>query len=120
MPVVRLPHGAIAFATQTLIPPPPIPTINIILARKNHPSIHGQYAEFQRILLALYSAPAPPNIAKGTKIAMSSHIHPHKHPNQKVINELKKRKRSYFRTDEHYHLIFKVEKGKVSTKWSHF
>lgn len=59
-------------------------------------------------------------IGKRTKIALSSHIHPHKHPNKKVIKELIKKKRTHFRTDEHYHLTFKIEDGKVSTKWSHF
>ncbi|OEU66996.1 MAG: hypothetical protein BBJ57_02595 [Desulfobacterales bacterium PC51MH44] len=59
-------------------------------------------------------------IGKRTKIALSSHIHPHKHPHKKVVEELVKQKRTYFRTDEHYHLTFEIKNGKVSTKWSHF
>ena len=59
-------------------------------------------------------------ISKSTNIALSSHIHPHKHPHKKVIKELNDRKSTYFRTDEHYHLIFEVENDKVLPKWSHF
>ncbi len=59
-------------------------------------------------------------IRKRTKIALSSHIHPHKHPNEDVIKELDNQNRRHYRTDEHYHLTFEVRNGKLSTKWSHF
>ncbi|MFH1673543.1 MAG: MBL fold metallo-hydrolase [Pseudomonadota bacterium] len=59
-------------------------------------------------------------VGKSVKIALSSHIHPHKHPNKDVIKELLERERPHFRTDEHYHLTFEITNGKVSTKWSHF
>ena len=59
-------------------------------------------------------------IGKRTKIALSSHIHPYKHPNKKVIKKLVEQKRPHFRTDEHYHLAFEIKDGELSTKWSHF
>ncbi len=59
-------------------------------------------------------------IGKRTKVALSSHIHPYKHPHKNVIKKLAARKQPRYRTDEHYHLTFVIEKGKLKTKWSHF
>ncbi|MFH1755098.1 MAG: hypothetical protein ABIA59_05290 [Candidatus Latescibacterota bacterium] len=59
-------------------------------------------------------------VGKSTKIALSSHIHPHKHPHKDVIAKLENDSRTHFRTDQHYHLTFEIENGKLGTKWSHF
>lgn len=53
-------------------------------------------------------------------VALSSHIYPHRHPNQQVIDKLRAVNRKHFRTDEHFHLVFEVENGKYRTKYSHF
>ena len=59
-------------------------------------------------------------LGQRTKIALSSHIQPHQHPHKDVIKQLVKKKRHHFRTDQHYHLEFMIENGKVKTKWSRF
>jgi beta-lactamase superfamily II metal-dependent hydrolase len=54
-----------------------------------------------------------------TKIALSSHISPHKHPNKNVIEVIEAKNQPHYRTDQHYHLIFKLEDNKLNVKWSH-
>jgi competence protein ComEC len=45
----------------------------------------------------------------GTRIAMSSHIRPHNHPAPEVVQELANRAIEPFRTDRHYHLMFRTD-----------
>jgi|GEM_PF-841898 len=61
-----------------------------------------------------------------TRLAMSSHIRPHNHPAQEVIDELQNRSIEPFRTDMHYHLTFMTEgrldgegRPEVEVVWSH-
>ncbi|MEM9365322.1 MAG: MBL fold metallo-hydrolase [Planctomycetota bacterium] len=57
-------------------------------------------------------------IASNVEIGMSCHISPHKHPHPDVITELNSQARSYFRTDEHYHVSFSTDGATVKKKWS--
>jgi beta-lactamase superfamily II metal-dependent hydrolase len=45
----------------------------------------------------------------GTRIAMSSHIRPHNHPAPEVVQELDNRGIEPFRTDRHYHVMFRTD-----------
>jgi len=60
------------------------------------------------------------------RLIMSSHIRPHNHPAQRVIQELQNRAIDPFRTDQHYHLTFTTDgtldpqgDPNVTAKWSH-
>lgn len=60
------------------------------------------------------------------RIAMSSHIRPHNHPAPTVVRELANRNLTAFRTDEHYHLIFRTDgtldangQPSVVVEWTH-
>lgn len=60
------------------------------------------------------------------RIAMSSHVRPHNHPAPAVVDELVRRNIEPFRTDEHYHLIFRTEgaldangEPVTSVEWTH-
>lgn len=60
------------------------------------------------------------------RIAMSSHIRPHNHPSPEVVQELANRNIEPFRTDEHYHLIFRTDgsldpngEPVVAVEWTH-
>jgi competence protein ComEC len=62
----------------------------------------------------------------GVRVAMSSHIRPHKHPAPEVVNELAARPVEVYRTDRHYHLTFStdgtvdpVAGPNVDVSWSH-
>lgn len=59
-------------------------------------------------------------LAKYTKIAMSSHISPHKHPHPDVVNKFNAENIKPFRTDLNYHLTFKTDGAGVQKKWSRF
>jgi beta-lactamase superfamily II metal-dependent hydrolase len=52
-------------------------------------------------------------------LGISSHIHPHTHPDKKVIELFERENRTYFRTDEHYHITFETDASTVSVKYSH-
>ena len=60
------------------------------------------------------------NLPSGTLLAMSSHIKPHGHPHNSVINLFTSNNYSYFRTDTDYHLTFQADGVTVKTKYSHF
>jgi beta-lactamase superfamily II metal-dependent hydrolase len=59
-------------------------------------------------------------ISPDTLLAISSHIKPHGHPHQKVIDLFNSSNFTYFRTDTDYHLTFQTEGVEVKTKYSHF
>lgn len=52
-------------------------------------------------------------------LGISSHIRPHTHPDQEVLDLLDAHNRSYFRTDEHYHLKFTTDGHDVRVTYSH-
>lgn len=55
-----------------------------------------------------------------TKLAISSHVRPFHHPHPSVIEQFNTRQRTYFRTDENYHLTFKTDGTTLEVKYSHF
>ena len=66
--------------------------------------------------------PAWIDYCKNASLGISSHIRPYKHPAPEVIEFLKERNATFFRTDEHYHLTFETEgiKGDLKVKYSHY
>lgn len=52
-------------------------------------------------------------------LGISSHISPHGLPDTEVIDLLDNSGRKYYRTDLHYHLIFKTDGQNVTVKYSH-
>jgi competence protein ComEC len=52
-------------------------------------------------------------------LGISSHIRPHTHPDQEVLDLLDAHNRTYFRTDEHYHLKFTTDGHDVRVTYSH-
>ncbi len=52
-------------------------------------------------------------------LGISSHIRPHNHPHQEVINLFKQRNRKSFRTDENYHLTFETDGVGTTVQYSH-
>ena len=59
-------------------------------------------------------------LGRRTKIALSSHIHPHHHPHPDVVTQLENDRWRHFRTDQDYHLCFEIRNRRVYTKWSHY
>jgi competence protein ComEC len=57
-------------------------------------------------------------LQKNAKVAISSHVRPFSHPEQKVIDELDKRGFTY-RTDQHYHITVETDGDKVEITYSH-
>ncbi len=56
----------------------------------------------------------------GAKLAISSHVRPHTHPDQEVINAFDGQGRPYYRTDRHHHLTFCTTDGNtVDVNYSH-
>ncbi len=53
------------------------------------------------------------------ELAISSHIRPFSHPDQEVIDELNNRGETYYRTDEHYHIIVETDGNTISVQYSH-
>lgn len=56
---------------------------------------------------------------RNAKLGISSHVRPHGHPDQDVINLFQTNHMDYFRTDEHYHITFKTEGNTTEVKYSH-
>ena len=52
------------------------------------------------------------------KLGISSHISPHSHPDQDVINLFRSHGREFFRTDEHYHITFSTDGFSTNVKYS--
>ncbi len=52
-------------------------------------------------------------------LAISSHVRPFKHPDQKVIALFDNAKRAYYRTDEHYHIIVRTDGKTVDMTYTH-
>ncbi len=57
---------------------------------------------------------------KRASLAISSHVRPHHHPNQSVLDEFDNRNYQYFRTDENHHLTFVTDGKTVQRKYSRF
>jgi competence protein ComEC len=60
-----------------------------------------------------------PNCPATARLAISTHITPHKLPDQKVLDEFSTRGMSVLRTDEHYHLIFETDGRSSSVAYTH-
>lgn len=65
-------------------------------------------------------------LPSAARVAMSSHIRPHNHPAPQVVQELANRNIPSFRTDEHYHVIFRTDgtldaagEPSVTVEWTH-
>ena len=58
-------------------------------------------------------------LGKRTRLAISSHVRPHPHPDPQVIAELDARHSKYYRTDLQYHLTFETDGRRVSVRYSH-
>jgi beta-lactamase superfamily II metal-dependent hydrolase len=58
----------------------------------------------------------PNNAALG----ISSHIYPHTHPDQKVIDLFTRHRRNVFRTDQHYHVTFRTDGNSTQVKYSRY
>jgi beta-lactamase superfamily II metal-dependent hydrolase len=54
-----------------------------------------------------------------TKLAISTHVSPHGHPDPNVLSEFNGRSFHHYRTDLHYHLTFWTDGRETSVKWSH-
>lgn len=52
-------------------------------------------------------------------LGISSHIRPHNHPHQQVIDLFNQNNREFFRTDEHYHLTFETDGIDTTVQYSH-
>ena len=52
-------------------------------------------------------------------LGISSHVRPHSHPDQEVIDLFDNHNRDYFRTDEHYHISFQTDGSSVDVQYSH-
>lgn len=64
------------------------------------------------------STPWLDNLPGTAKLAISSHIRPHSHPNDSVISRLVQRGFMY-RTDEHYHITVETNGQHTNVKYSH-
>jgi beta-lactamase superfamily II metal-dependent hydrolase len=57
-------------------------------------------------------------VPRTAKLGISSHVHPHSHPDRTVVQALAPRGLIY-RTDEHYHVTVETDGRKVSVTYSH-
>lgn len=82
---------------------PSLPTSGLLLFQSPH---HGaKNGMFDGSLTPWLDA-----LSTDTRIAMSSHIIPHHHPDAAVVSELNSRRFTpFFRTDEHYHVTVSTE-----------
>jgi competence protein ComEC len=60
------------------------------------------------------------NCPVNAHLGISCHISRHVFPDQEVIDLFETNNRSYFRTDNHYHLTFHTDGNSVNVKYSHF
>jgi beta-lactamase superfamily II metal-dependent hydrolase len=57
---------------------------------------------------------------RDAELGISSHISPHTHPDQQVIDLFKRNRRNVFRTDEHYHVTFKTDGNSTLVRYSRY
>ena len=53
------------------------------------------------------------------ELGISSHVRPHTHPDQPVIDLFDHNSKKYYRTDEHYHITFFTDGNNADVKYSH-
>lgn len=53
-------------------------------------------------------------------LGISSHISPFEHPDEEVISLFEDNGRTFFRTDDHYHITFRTDGNSVEVKYSDF
>ena len=65
------------------------------------------------------STPWLDECSSNTILGISSHVRPHKHPHQEVIDKFDGGHKKYYRTDEHYHITFHTDGNNFDVKYSH-
>ena len=52
-------------------------------------------------------------------LGISGHVVPHTHPDVEVVDALNRARRTYYRTDHHYHIIAETTGRKVTVRYTH-
>jgi competence protein ComEC len=68
---------------------------------------------------ANWKTPWLDSLPGGAKVAISSHVLPHKHPDPKVTATLDNRRVDTYRTDRHSHVTFETDGVDMSVQYSH-